>query len=89
MSPVPSGLAGFIERFAGELRFPVLFWFTAVLFLIDLVVPDLLPFADEILLGLAALVLAAWKRRREPPPGAPPGGGKVPEDGVIDVTPEP
>lgn len=49
-------------RFAGRLRFPTLFWITATLFVLDLVVPDVLPFADEILLGLGALVLARWRK---------------------------
>lgn len=53
-------------RFAGRLRFPTLFGITAALFLIDLVVPDVLPFADEILLGLAALVLSRWRKPEEP-----------------------
>jgi hypothetical protein len=75
-------LLGVIERFAGELRFPQLFWLTAVLFVFDLLVPDLIPFVDEILLGLATLLLANWKKRREPPPDER-GGGRV-----IDVTPE-
>ncbi len=49
--------------YAGRLRFPTLFGLTATLFLIDLVVPDFIPFADEILLGLAALVLGRWRKR--------------------------
>jgi len=74
---------GFIERFAGGLRFPQLFWLTAILFVVDMLVPDLVPFADEILLGLATLLLGSWKKRREPPPPDKGGGGRV-----IDVTPE-
>ena len=44
--------------FAARLRFPTLFWITAGIFMVDLVVPDLIPFADEILLGLATLILS-------------------------------
>ena len=84
MTAGKGALLGFIERFAGELRFPQLFWLTAVLFLVDVLVPDLIPFADEILLGLATLLLGSWKKRREPPPPADAGGGGR----VIDVTPE-
>jgi hypothetical protein len=76
-------LLGFFERFAGELRFPQLFWLTAILFAVDMLVPDLIPFVDEILLGLATLLLGNWKKRREPPPPDKGGGGRV-----IDVTPE-
>ena len=42
----------------------MLFALTAVLFVIDLVVPDAVPFVDETLLGLLALLLASWKKRR-------------------------
>lgn len=53
-------------RFLGKLSYPRLFLVTAGLFVLDLVVPDIVPFADELLLGLGALLLANWRRRREP-----------------------
>lgn len=52
-----------VKRFAGGLRFPVLFVITAAVFLADLAFPDVLPFVDEILLGLATVLLGAWKER--------------------------
>lgn len=51
----------------GRLRHPQLFALMATLFVLDLVIPDVIPFADEILLGLGTLFLGNWKRRREPP----------------------
>lgn len=51
-------------RFFGGLRFPWLFAITAALFGFDLIVPDFVPFADELLLGLGTLVLAGWKSRK-------------------------
>ena len=86
MSAAPNGpLLGFVNRFAAELRFPQLFWMTAILFLADLLVPDLIPFVDEILLALATLLFGSWKRRRRPPPE--PSGPK--HDGpIVEVTPE-
>jgi hypothetical protein len=59
-----------VARFA-RLRFPWLFGVTAVLFLVDLVVPDMIPFVDEIFLGLATALLASWKRTRIVPPPEP------------------
>lgn len=41
---------------------------TGGLFVLDLIVPDFIPFIDEILLGLATLILARWKDRRQPTP---------------------
>ena len=59
-----SPLLGPILAFAGRLRFPTLFLITGGLFLFDLVVPDLVPFVDEILLGLGTPILSSWKRGR-------------------------
>jgi hypothetical protein len=73
---------GFVESFASQLRFPQLFWLTLIVFIVDLLVPDFIPFADEVLLGLATLLFGSWKRRREPPAEPP----SKPADGpVIDV----
>ena len=55
-----------LSRFASGLRFPQLFALVAGLFVIDLVVPDMVPFADEILLALGTLLLGTWKKRRHP-----------------------
>lgn len=52
-----------VKRFAGRLRFPTLFFITAAVFGADLVFPDVIPFVDEILLGLATVLLGAWKER--------------------------
>ena len=49
----------------GRLKHPQLFGVIAALFAVDLVVPDLIPFIDELLLGLGTVFLANWKRRRE------------------------
>lgn len=48
-------------RWVSRLRFPQLFTFTAALFVIDFLVPDLVPFLDEILLAAATLLLANLK----------------------------
>jgi hypothetical protein len=48
--------------YAAKLRFRQLFFIAGGLFLLDLLVPDLIPFADEILLGLLTLLFGAWKK---------------------------
>ena len=53
-----------VTRFAAGLRFPTLFAIMAGLFLLDLLVPDLIPFADEILLALGTLLVGSIRRRR-------------------------
>jgi hypothetical protein len=66
-SPGSSGPSGVVETFASRLRFPQLFAVALTVFLIDLVVPDLIPFADEILLGLVTLLLGSLRERRPEP----------------------
>jgi len=53
---------------ARRLRFPTLFALAALLFVADLLVPDFLPFIDEILLGLLTVMLGMLREKRSPPP---------------------
>ena len=64
-----SALVAYLAR----LRFPVLLAITAALFLVDLMVPDVLPLVDEALLGLVTVLLASWRKRRVEPAGEAPG----------------
>ncbi len=76
---------GIIQRLLGgmNLRFPGLFVLLATVFVIDLVVPDFIPFVDEIILAILTAIFALWKDRRATivttatggpplPPAAPP-----------------
>lgn len=58
----PSLVSGLLQ-WAGRLRFPQLFALTAGLFLVDLIIPDPIPFADELLLGMLTLLFANWRRK--------------------------
>lgn len=60
---MPNPITGSLLRWAEGLRFPRLALVTAGLFALDLAVPDVIPFIDEILLGLATLLLANLRRR--------------------------
>ena len=51
-------------RWLGRLSYPRLFLLAAGLFVADVVIPDFIPFADELLLGLGTLLLANWKSRK-------------------------
>lgn len=53
-------------NWARKLRYPTLFKLTALVFAINLFVPDPIPFIDEIVLGLGTLLLANWKDRKAP-----------------------
>ena len=56
-----------LVAFASRLRFPTLFKLGLGLFVLDLLIPDLIPFADEILLGLSTLILSRWKLPEDQP----------------------
>lgn len=61
-TPMPNPLVAPLLRWLSRLSYPRLFVVAAVLFGLDMVIPDVIPFADEILLGLATLLLARWKK---------------------------
>ena len=68
-SPILLPLLGW----ARKLRYPTLFKITAALFVLSVLLPDPVPFIDEILFGMGTLLLANWKRRKDPagPPVLP------------------
>lgn len=53
---------GWLTRWASGLRFPTLLAVIGSLFLLDLLIPDLIPFVDEALLGLFTVLLAMVRR---------------------------
>ncbi len=81
---MPGEAQGLIRTLLGswgaKLRFPQLFAIAASLFFVDLLIPDLIPFIDEILLGLLTLLLGSMQNKTE----AVQQGDKPP---VKDVTP--
>lgn len=55
----------------GRLSYPRLFVVAGLLFVVNLFIPDPIPFFDELLLGLGTLLLANFKNRKDkatPPP---------------------
>ena len=63
---MPNLLIAPLLRWLGRLSFPRLFLISAALFVLDAAIPDLIPFADEILLGLGTLLLANIRKRKQP-----------------------
>lgn len=68
-----------ITKFSKRLRFPQLFLLTGALFVFDLFIPDVLPFIDELLLGLMTAMLGSLKEKKKPAekpedPDRPAGG---------------
>lgn len=69
----------FVEKTVSRLKFPQAFAIFVVLFLFDLVIPDFIPFVDEILLGLGAALFGMWRERV---PTGPVAVTKPPEKNV-------
>ena len=76
--------APFIEGTISRLKFPQAFAFFVALFLFDLIIPDFVPFIDEILLGLGAALFGMWRARVSVPRPAPatPAADKPPMKNV-------
>jgi hypothetical protein len=57
---------GIIQRVLGgmNLRFPGLFALLAAVTVLDFLIPDPIPFIDEIVLALLTMLFALWKDRR-------------------------
>ena len=51
-------------RWASRLRLPCLTAIVGFLFVADLIIPDFIPLADELVLGLATALLVRWKKER-------------------------
>ena len=51
--------------YANRLRFRNLFLLTLALFVIDLIIPDMIPLIDEIVLGLLTILFSSWKKEKE------------------------
>jgi hypothetical protein len=61
--------AGVIRRFVSGLSFPKVFLLLSGLFLADLLIPDVIPFIDEIFLGTLTVLFGMWRERKAPRPG--------------------
>ncbi len=65
LSPVHKTLLfGSVGRWLARRRFPSLLLIVAALLGLDLLVPDPVPFADEIILMALTAMLAGWRKRR-------------------------
>ena len=53
-----------LGRYGARLRYPHLLLLAGAFFALDLVLPDGLPFLDELVLGLMTLLFALWRKGR-------------------------
>jgi hypothetical protein len=57
-----------VGSLVGRLRYPWVFVLLGVLFAVDLVVPDPIPFIDEVILALLTFLVGSWRTRRKAAP---------------------
>lgn len=76
----PESLVAIFLGFANRLRFRNLFFLILFLFITDLLVPDMIPMIDEIILGLLAVLLANWKNAKTGEVGGNFMEGKIIDD---------
>ena len=62
---VKGPILAFALRYLARLRFPYLAAITGTLFVVDLIVPDFIPFADELMLGLITVLLGMLKKPKQ------------------------
>jgi len=60
----------FIRRFLERRRFPTLMMLGGLLFIVNLLIPDPIPFVDEILLLIATIAIGTVGSKKEPPEDA-------------------
>jgi hypothetical protein len=64
-TPTRGPIQELVGSLVGRLRYPWVFVLLAVLFVADLVVPDPIPFLDELMLGLLTFLVGSWRTRRK------------------------
>ena len=60
----------FIRRFLERRRFPTLMLLGAALFVANLLIPDIIPFIDEILMLIATVAIGSVRTKKNPPEDA-------------------
>lgn len=85
MATIPSALgSSLLGRFLVRVSTHKLALVVGLLFLLDFVTPDPIPFIDEVVLGLLTLLIARWQSRSSAPEAAAPTAERPP---VKNVTP--
>jgi hypothetical protein len=52
-----------VGRLVGRMRYPWVFVLLGALFVADLVIPDPIPFIDEVMLALLTFLVGSWRTR--------------------------
>jgi hypothetical protein len=56
-----------VGSLVGRMKYPWVFMLLAAVFIVDTIVPDPIPFVDEIMLALLTFLLGTWRTREKGP----------------------
>jgi len=62
--PTRSPVQEIVGSLVGRLKYPWVFVLLAAVFIADMVIPDPIPFVDEIMLALLTFLVGTWRTRR-------------------------
>ncbi len=66
--PIRSPVQEIVGSLVGRLKYPWVFGLLAALFVLDTIVPDPIPFVDEVMLALLTFLVGTWRTRGKAPP---------------------
>ena len=64
-TPTRSPVQELVGSLVGNLMYPWVFALLLVLFVADMLIPDPIPFADEIMLAILTFLVGTWRTRRK------------------------
>jgi len=65
--PTRSPVQEIVGSLVGRLKYPWVFVLLAAVFIADTVIPDPIPFVDEVMLALLTFLVGTWRTRRRGP----------------------
>lgn len=63
--PTRSPVQEIVGTLVGRLKYPWVFVLLATVFIADTIIPDPIPFVDEIMLALLTFLVGTWRTRRK------------------------
>ena len=67
-TPTRGPVQDIVGSLVGRLKYPWVFVLLAAVFVVDAIIPDPIPFVDEIMLALLTFLVGTWRTRGKAPP---------------------
>jgi len=83
-TPTRGPVQDIVGSLVGRLKYPWVFVLLAGMFVVDTIIPDPIPFVDEIMLALLTFLVGTWRTRGKTPPEVvevdPSAPGRLPSE---------